>query len=381
MAGEIRVVPVDDKKRTATFHALPRRIYADDPNWAPPFSLELKDRLSHTKNPYFQHARMRMWLVYRGSEAVGRISAQIDRLVPQYQGEAIGHFGFFECENDIGASHALLETAEAWLKRHEITRILGPFSPTINEEPGILIDGFDMPPMMLMAHGRPYYAQLMESAGYEKARDLYAYYLDIRNEILPPTIKKLCDRFIRDGKLKLRRVQMKNYAADLKIVLHIFNDAWSENWGYLPMTDAELKHTADGLKMLIREDLAYIAEAEGRPIGMMVTLPNLNEIIKAIDGKLLPFGIFKLLWWLKAKKAKTTRVPLMGVLKEFQNSPLGGAAAFALIEQIRQNGVAGGAEHAELSWILEDNPRMIGILDKIGSRRYKTYRVYGKALG
>lgn len=380
MAGEIRIVPVDSNARLDAFFHVPHALYADDPHWSPPFSLEWKERLNPRKNPYFEHAEMRMWLAYRGHSPVGRISAQVDRLVEKHHGEAIGHIGFFESDNNVTTSQALFGAAEDWLRKRGCARVLGPYNPSINEEPGVLINGHDMPPMMLMGHGRPYYPALFADAGYAKAKDLYAYYLDIRQEILPPTIKRLCDRMLRDGKFTLRRVSMRRYKQDLDTILAIFNDAWSENWGYLPMTDAELKHTADGLKLLIREELAYIAEADGRAIGMMVTLPNLNEIVKRIGGKLWPFGIFRLIWWLKAKKAKTARVPLMGVLKEFQNTPVGGAVAFALIEQIRQNAVQSGVEHAELSWILEDNPRMIGILEKIGSSHYKTYRIYGKSL-
>jgi GNAT superfamily N-acetyltransferase len=380
MAGEVRVVPVDSNARLAMFLDLPRQIYTEDPNWVPPFSLELKERLNPRKNPYFQHAEMRMWLAFRGHTPVGRISAQVDKLVDKHHHAAIGHIGFFEVENNVLASQALFNAAEEWLRKMGRTAVLGPYNPTINEEPGVLVSGYDAPPMMLMGHSPSYYAGLFEEAGYTKAKDLYAFHLDIRNEILPPTVKRMCERMMKAGKFTLRRVSMRRYREDLNVILTIFNDAWSDNWGYLPMTDAELKHTADSLKLLIREEYTYIAEAEGRPIGMMVTLPNLNEIVQRIDGKLWPFGIFRLLWWLKTKKETTVRVPLMGVLKEFQNTPLGGAVAMAMIEQIRQNGVANGVSHAELSWILEDNPRMIGILEQIGSRNYKTYRIYGKSL-
>lgn len=380
MAGEVRIVPVDSNARLTTFLDLPKQIYANDPHWVPPLTFELKDRLNLRKNPYFDHASMHMWLAYRGHTAVGRISAQVDKLAEKHHHAAIGHIGFFEAENNTIVSQALLKTAEDWLRKRGRTSVLGPYNPSINEEPGILVSGFDSPPMMMMGHSPPYYAKLFEEAGYSKAKDLYAFYLDIRNDIVPPTIKRLCNRMTKAGKFTLRRISTRRYEEDLNTILTIFNDAWSSNWGYIPMTDAELKHTVDNLKLLIREEYTYIAEAEGRPIGMMVTLPNINEILLRIQGKMFPFGFLRFLWWLKMKKETTVRVPLMGVLKEFQNTPLGGAVAMSLIEQIRQNGVANGASHAELSWILEDNPRMISILEQIGSRNYKTYRVYGKSL-
>ncbi len=364
------------------FIEVPRALYSHDPVWVPPFGLELKDRLSTSHNPYFQHAELKAWIAYRNGQPVGRISAQIDAQALKHHHPSTGHFGFFDVADDQEAAAALLGAAEKWLKSKGMTKVLGPYNPTLNEEPGVLIDGFDSPPMMLMGHSQRYITPLLEANGYSKAKDLFAFFLDIRKDVIPDVIKRLMNRFQSERRVVLRRIDMKQYKRDLDIILSIFNDAWSENWGYLPMTDAELKHTADGLKLLIREELTYIAEDQnGRPIGMMVTLPNLNEIIKKIDGKLLPFGWVKLLSWLKLQAPNTLRVPLMGVLKEIQNSSLGAAASFSLIEQIRQNAIARGTAFAELSWILEDNHRMCGILEKIGSIPYKTYRVYTKDLG
>lgn len=380
MTQPVRIVAVESNRQLASFLELPRRIYANDPAWVPPYMPELKARLDRKKNPYFEHAELQAWLAFRGDEPVGRISAQIDRLVPQYHGEPIGHMGFFEVMDDWEAASALFEVAENWLRERGMVKVYGPYNPTLNEEPGVLLTGLEFPPMMLMGHSRPWYPAMFERAGYEKMRDLYAFYLDIRDDVIPDMIKRLVARCFKEGRLEIRPISMRHYDRDLKIILDIFNDAWSGNWGYIPMTDAELKHTADGLKPIIREELTYIAYSGGRPVGMMVTLPNMNEIMKAIDGRLLPFGWAKLLWWLKAGYPKSVRVPLMGVLKEIQSSAFGAAVAFALIEQIRQNASGRGAEHAELSWILEDNPGMLGILEKIDSTPYKTYRVFGKAL-
>lgn len=380
MTQPVRIVAVENKRQLDRFLELPRRIYADDPAWVPPYMPELRGRFDRKNNPYFEHAELQAWLAWRGDEIVGRITAQVDRLVPEHHGEQIGHFGFFEVMDDPEAAAALLEAAESWLRERGMIKAYGPYNPSLNEEPGILVDGLECPPMMLMGHSRPYYPAMLERAGYVKMRDLYAFYLDIREDVIPDVIKRLVARCLRDGRLEIRPISMRHYDRDLGIILDIFNDAWAENWGYIPMTDAELKHMADGLKPIIREELTYIAYSEGRPVGMMVTLPNMNEIMEMIDGRLLPFGWARLLWWLKVGYPKSVRVPLMGVLKEIQGTAFGAAVAFALIEQIRQNAAAKGCEHAELSWILEDNPGMLGILEKIGSTPYKTYRVFGKNL-
>lgn len=380
MSENLRILPVETGKQFDDFLHMPWSVYRDDPNWVPPLLMELKERLDAKKNPYFKHARMKYWLAYRGDHAVGRVSAQIDDLGIRHLGEKIGNFGFFECQNDPEAAKALLAAAEAWLKAEGMDKIYGPYCPSLNEEPGILVEGFDSPPMMLMAHSQPYYAALVEAAGYGKIKDVYAYYRDIRRPFLPESVKKLISRVEAAGRIRLRRIDMKHYDRDLSIILDIFNDAWHENWGYVPMTDAELKHTADGMKLLIREEYVYIAELEGEAVGMMVTLPNLNEIAARIKGRLLPFGWAKFLWWLKIGRHRTVRVPLMGVRQSIQNKPSGAAIAFMLIETIRGNAAVNGATHAELSWILEDNLRMRGILDRIGCAVYKTYRIFGKSL-
>jgi hypothetical protein len=378
MSKTLRVEPVETSKQLKRFLKLPWAIYESDPHWVPPLLMEMKERLDPKKNPFFEHARAKYWLAYRGTEAVGRISAQIDDLGIKHLGEKIGNFGFFECQNDPAAAIALLEAAEDWLKAEGMAKIHGPYCPSLNEEPGILVDGFNYPPMMLMAHSAPYYSELVEAAGYAKVKDLYAYYRDITQPFLPEPIYKLQSRLEATGRIKLRRIDMKEYDRDLGIILDIFNDAWTENWGYVPMTDAELKHTAKSLKMLIREDYVYIAELDGEAVGMMVTLPNLNEIAARLNGSLFPFGLAKLLWWLKVGPHRTTRVPLMGVRRKIQNKPSGAIIAFMLIEAIRANASAQGATHAELSWILEDNLRMRGILESMDCDLYKTYRIYGK---
>ncbi|PCI32161.1 MAG: N-acetyltransferase [Alphaproteobacteria bacterium] len=381
MTTPITIKEVTSKQDLKRFVTLPWSLYKDDPNWVAPLVMERMEVLDQKKNPYFEHARAKLWLALKDGVVVGRITAQIDELVEQRHQEKIGHFGFFECINDQKAAGALLDTAMAWLKSDGRTKVIGPFSLSINEEAGMLVDGFDTPPSLMMNHALPYYQDLMSAYGMEKIKDLWAYYLRFDKDVLPPTINKLIKRSMRDGKVRLRKINMKNYEQDMKTILDIFNDAWSENWMALPFTDAELAKTIKDLKLLIRPNFTYIAEYDGVPMAMMVTLPNLNEIIADLDGKLLPLGIFKLLWRLKVNPTyKTVRVPLMGVRKEFQNTVVGGAMAFALIEECRQQAEKAGCTHAELSWVLEDNTRLTKMLETIGCWRYKNYRMYTKEL-
>lgn len=381
MTSDITIKEVINKQDMKQFIKLPWSLYKDDPNWVAPLIMERTEMLDPGKNPYFEHARAKLWLAYKGDEPVGRISAQVDDLVEQYHHEKIGHFGFFESINDQQVADALLDMACGWLKEQDRTSVIGPFSLSINEEAGMLVEGFDTPPSLMMNHALPYYQDLMDAYGMEKIKDLWAYYLKTDEEVLPPTIHKLVKRSKRDGKIRLRKINMKNYEKDLKIILDIFNDAWSDNWMALPFTEAELNKTVKDMKLLIREDFTYIAEYDGVPMAMMVTLPNLNEIIADMDGRLFPFGIFKLLWRLKINpKYKTTRVPLMGVRKKFQNTVIGGAMAFALIEECRIQATKAGCTHSELSWVLEENTRLSKMLETIGCWRYKNYRMYTKTL-
>ena len=381
MTSSITIKEVINKQDLKRFVKLPWSLYKDDPNWVAPLIMERMEILDPKKNPYFEHARAKMWLALKEGEVVGRITAQVDDLVEENHHEKIGHFGFFECINDPQTANALMDTACDWLKEQGRTSMAGPFSLSINEETGMLIEGFDTPPSLMMNHALPYYQDLMSGYGMEKIKDLWAYYLKIDEEILPPAINKLIKRSMRDGKVKLRRLNMKNYEEDLKIILDIYNDAWSDNWMALPFTQAELNKAVKDMKLLIREEFTYIAEYDGVPMAMMVTLPNLNEVIADLNGSLFPFGIFKLLWRLKVNPTyKTARVPLMGVRKEFQNTVVGGAMAFALIEECRIHATAEGLTHAELSWVLEENTRLSKMLETIGCWRYKNYRLYSKSL-
>ena len=339
------------------------------------------DAIDPNKNPYFEHAQVRLWIAYKDGKPVGRISAQIDELVPKYHGINTGHFGFFDCIDDQKVANALFDTACNWLRENGMVEVIGPFSFSINEETGLLVEGFDTPPRLLMGHSRPYFEKLVLNSGLKKVKDTWAYTLDISKPILPPVMQKLVTRAVEKGQVTFRPINMDKYEEELKLILDIFNDAWIDNWKYIPFTEAELDHAVKELKMIIREDFTYIAEIDGVPQAMMVTLPNINEIIKDLDGKLFPFGVLKLLWRLKFKPSfKTVRVPLMGVRKEYQNSRLSGIMSLGLFEACRQTATAIGVEEAELSWVLEENTRLSKLLETVGCVKYKTYRLFQKDL-
>lgn len=377
----IEIKPALTKADRKVFVKLLWNIYEGEPNWVPPLVIERMDAIDPNKNPYFEHAEVRLWIAYKDGKPVGRISAQIDELVPKYHGINTGHYGFFDCIDDQDVASALFDTACNWLRENGMVEVIGPFSLSINEETGMLVEGFDTPPMLLMGHSRPYFEKLVLGSGLKKVKDTWAYTLDIRKPVLSPVMQKLVTRSVDKGQVTFRPINMDKYEEELKIILDIFNDAWIDNWKYIPFTEAELDHAVKELKMIIREDFTFIAEVDGVPQAMMVTLPNINEIISDLDGKLFPFGVLKLLWRLKIKPSfKTVRVPLMGVRKEYQNSRLSGIMSLGLFEACRQTATAIGCEEAELSWVLEENTRLSKLLEAVGCVKYKTYRLFQKDL-
>ncbi|MBA4162211.1 MAG: N-acetyltransferase [Novosphingobium sp.] len=382
--AEITVTPVTDKAGLKAFIDLAYRLNRSDPNWVPPLRGEVMEMLTPGKNPFHEHARMQLFLAHRGGEAVGRISAHIDELAlaqpaEQGMGPGTGNWGLFEAA-DAEVAHALIEAAEAWLRGQGMTRVLAPLSLSIWEEPGLLTKGHDHPPTVMMGHNNAAYQGWIESDGYKQAKKLATYALDIRGEF-PPLIKRIVQSGARNERIRIRPVELKHFDREARIICEILNDAWSDNWGFVPFTEAEIVHTGKKLRPLVREDLIMIAEYDGRPVAFMMTLPDLNEVIARIGGKLFPFGWARLLWWLRKPHGKTMRVPLMGVLKEYQSSRLASQLAFMMIETIRRHSTATyGFKRGEIGWILEDNQGMIAIADAIESSINREYTIYQKAL-
>ncbi len=362
------------------FIRVPWAIYADDPNWVPPLILERRSHLSPKSNPYFNHSDVRMWLALRAEQPVGRITAQIDRASPDCGRDSIGQFGFLEAEDDAETFASLFSEAEAWLRSEGMTQVRGPFSFSINDESGLLVDGFDKPPMILMGHARPYYADRIVDQEYTAAKDLIAYYFPVGNDPLPWSARALVGRLSDEPNICLRPLNKSRYRHDLGIILDIFNDAWSDNWGFVPFVAAEAEKVANDLKPLIEENLVCIAEVSGDPVAFGVCITNINEAITDLNGALFPFGWAKLIYRLKAKKIRTARLPLLGLRKEFQGQALGAALVFAIIDRIFQASVRRGFTSGELSWILADNVSMNRVVKACGGIPYKTYRIYEKKL-
>jgi GNAT superfamily N-acetyltransferase len=374
--AEFHIEPVSGRKQLNEFIAAPWPIYRDDPNWVPPLLFEQKQRLT-SKNPFFEHAHWQAWLARRNGRVVGRISAQIDRLYQERHGQKTGYFGMLEAPDDARLFAGLLQTAEGWLREHGMERVRGPFNLSINEECGLLVEGFDSPPSIMMGHARPYHGRHIEAAGYSGARDLLAYYIAPDFEA-PRVMTRLAETVARQVMIRpLRRKELKQ---ELEILRDIFNDAWYNNWGFVPFTEAEFADIGELLSLLVDDDFVQIAEIDERPVAMIVALPNINEVIRDLNGRLLPFGWVKLLWRLKFRYPTTCRVSLMGVRQEYQHTRLGPALAFMVIDAARRAVIRRGIRGAELSWILEDNAGMRNILETIGGRIYKRYRIYEKAL-
>jgi hypothetical protein len=375
----ITIREVKTKADKIDFLKVPFDIYKDDPHWVAPLFFERMEHLDLKKNPYFQHAEAQLFIASKDGKDVGRISAQIDRLHLERYNDATGQFGFLEGQNDPEVFAALFHAAEGWLRTKGMKRALGPFSFSINDEMGLLIDGFSPGPNMMMGHATPYYAAHVETQGFRKCKDVVAYIHD-RHSDLPPAFDRIYRRGLASGDVKLRPVNKSDMKNEINIIMDIFNDAWSENWNFVPFTDAELNALATNLKMLVKKEAVQIAYYRGEPAAMIVSLPNLNEWIKGMNGKLLPFGLFKLIGKVITKKSKTFRVPLMGVKKKYQDSFVGSALAFALMKTVFEFHKSEGAESGEMSWILEDNKRIRSMLDATGSHVYKTYRIYEKRL-
>lgn len=372
----IRVEPVSDRASLKEFIRLPWKLYHSDPHWVPPLLVERVHTFS-AKNPYFQHARWQCWIAYRGNEPVGRISAQIDDLHLSRYKDRTGFFGLVEAEHEAGIFQALFQAAETWLQAQGMATVRGPFNLSINQECGLLVDGFDSPPMIMMGHARPYYQRYFERNAYEKAQDLLAYRIGI-HFTLPPGVSL----FLKKAKnsMRIRPLRRKHLNEDLAIIKDIYEEAWSENWGFLPFTNAEFSEIGQQLKLLVEDDFVQIAEIDGEPTAMLVAFPNLHEVIQDLNGRLFPWGWLKILWRLKGSYPRSGRVALMGVRKRFQSSPMGAAMAYGLIEAVREAGLRKNIQQIETSWILEDNKRMRHILESLGAEPYKTYRIYEKTL-
>jgi len=382
---QIIVSPVKGQAALAAFVDVSYRLNRSDPAWVPPLRADVFELLNPKKNPFFGHAEVQPMIATRAGQIVGRISAHLDHLAltqpaEQGMGPGTGFWGMIEATDEAVAA-ALIAAAESWLTDKGMVRALGPVSLSIWDEPGLLIRGHDQSPTVMMGHHNPRYQGWIERAGYAPAKRLCTYELDI-TKAFPPIVQRIVQSGERNSRIRVRNVDKARFDEEAAVILAILNDAWGRNWGFVPITDAEIAYVGKKLKPLVREDLIMIAEYDGEPVAFMMTLPDLNEAIKPLDGALFPFGWARLLWWLRSCRARTMRVPLMGVRTELQSSRLASQLAFMMIEYIRRNSVAHyGASRGEIGWILEDNGGMVAIADAIDSHVNREYLIYEKPLG
>ena len=384
MATDVTIRPISSKRDRKAFVDLPFRLYKDDPNWVPPLKGEALGLITPEKNGWYSHAKAQLFLAERDGRTVGRISAHIDTLaltMPAAQGfgPGVGQWGLMDAESE-DIFRELLARAEDWLRDQGMTRALGPISQSIWEEPGLLVEGFDHPPTIMMGHAKPEYQGWIERADYAVIKRLQTYDLDILKPF-PPIVQRIIASGEKNPRIRIREVNKKKFEEEAAIILAILNDAWSDNWGFVPLTPPEIKDVGVKLKPIVFNDLIRIAEVDGKPVAFMITLPDLNEPLMSLGGSLLPFGWAKLLLWLRAPKVRTVRVPLMGVVKDLQASRMASQLAFMMIEYIRRASVEKyAATRSEIGWILDDNQGMNSIATTLGSRVNKVYDVYGRNL-
>lgn len=369
MGKDTRIIEVKDQKDLLNFIQFPWALYKGDPYWVPPL---IKDQLQKFSphHPFRSHAEMKLFLALQNGSIVGRIAGIIDHHYVQFQGEKVGFFGFFESIRDSEVGEILLNRVKSWLKSQEMEKMIGPMNPSTNDECGLLIEGFDSPPCLMMPYNPRYYPDLLEGLGLKKAMDLYAYLLE-KDSFRFDRLDRITERIKKsEPHLSVRTVRMRNLNEELKIIKEIYNQAWSRNWGFVPMTEEEIDEMAKNLKPLAVPDLVLFAYWKDEPVGFSVALPDYNVVLKRLNGKLGLLGLIKFLYY--SRKIRKIRVLLLGVKKEFQKR---GVEGLLYIETFKR-GIQKGYQEAECSWILESNILMQHGIEAMGGRRYKTYRIY-----
>ncbi|MEM9147482.1 MAG: dATP pyrophosphohydrolase [Pseudomonadota bacterium] len=373
----IEVAPVRTRADRRAFVALPGRIASGDPNWIEPLHVDRLELIDRKRNPFFEHGDAEFWLARRDGRLAGRLSAQLDRLAPKEAGHIVGSFGQIASEDDGELAKALFVAAENWLRERGAGLVRGPFDLSINEEAGLLVEGFESPPFMLMPHNPRFLPGLVEGAGYKPVRDLLAYRMDVTSG-LPKAAARLADRPL--GNVTLRPLNMRAFDGEVRKVCGIFNDAWADNFGFIPLTDAEMSAMAKKLRPIIDPELVRIAEIDDRAIAFMVLLPNINEALASMNGRLLPFGWLQLAWMVVGRRIRSGRVPLMGIIKEVQSSTLAGLLPAAMIAALGQRALSRRMKTIEMGWVLEENIAVRRVIERMGGEQAKRLRLYEKAL-
>ena len=380
---DIRIVPVTSQAQRKEFAKFPWTIYKEDPNWVPPMFGDQLALLDPEKHPFWEHAEQQLFLAMRGGEVVGTISAHINHRHNEIHEDKVGFFGFFEVIDEYSVAEALLDAAAGWLRERGMEAIRGPENPSQNEEVGLLVDGFDRPRVVMMTYNPRYYQGFLERAGFEKAQDLWAWIL--RTDIFDKDVQRLPRKFLRVAEqvrqrenLVVRKFDKSHFDREVEIAKAVYNEAWEKNWGFVPFTEPEIDHLAQELKPFLDPDLVYIAEVDGKPAGISLGIPDVYQAL--LRAKPQPnkwsflWTVLKLLW--HQRKIDTLRVLIMGVVPEYRGL---GIDALFYVETAR-GAFAKGYEYCEMSWILESNDMMNRIIERLGGKVYKTYRVYEKPL-
>ncbi len=375
----LRIEQVQTRQDVEDFIRFPFKLYRGDPNWVPPLLSERREFLDPKRNPFFDHADVALWLARRDGEVVGTISSHIDRLHNEIHHENIGMFGLFEVVNDYDVAEALLSAARDWVRERGMIALRGPLSFSQNQECGLLIDGFDGPPVVMMTYNPRYYIEFFERFGLAKAMDLYAYIGDLAQfggdpGKLPPKLVRVTEKVKKRAGITMRPANMKAYDEEIQRAKIVYNRAWEKNWGFVPMTDAEFDKLAADLKQILDPNLAIVAEIDGEPVGVSVAIPDINQVLKHLNGRLFPIGWIKALWY--ARKITGARLMILGVVEEHRGR---GIESLLMFETLKA-AIVNGYQSIEMSWILENNDMMNRIIMNVGqaygARVYRTYRIY-----
>jgi len=366
----IQIKEVKSKSELNKFIKLPWKIYKDNPYWIPPLISERKKFLDQKKNPFFKHAKVKLFLAYKNNEIVGRIAGVIDYQYIKYYKKNAGYFGLFECINDYAVASALFNKVEIFLKENGIDCILGPMNLSTNHECGLLIEGFNFPPVVMMPYNPPYYQKFIEKYGFKKAKDLIAHFVDF-SKVDESVFEKIKEKANKKD-LKVREIKI-NDSAEIKKIKEVYNNAWGRNWGFVPLTDEEFDYTAKELKKIVIPDLALVAEKDGKIVGFNIAIPDINPVLKKLNGRLFPFGIFK--WFYYSRKINLVRGLTLGISEKYRFI-LGPLLFLKILEVSKKRGYL----KWEIGWVLEDNAIVNNVLKKIGARPYKRYRIFIKQI-
>jgi GNAT superfamily N-acetyltransferase len=367
--GGIEVAAVSGKHGLKQFIEFPFTLYRGNPHWVPPLRIAVAELLDRARHPFYANAEAEFFLARRDGRVAGRVAAIFDQAHNRFHEEQAGFFGFFESVDDPAVANELLTRAWQWLQQRKAKFMRGPVNPSTNYECGLLVEGFNADPMVMMTYNQPYYAALLEKAGMRKARDLYAY-LSNANTISMEKIERVADKALRSSGVRVRAIDMKNFQADVERVWQVYNSAWERNWGFVPMSREEFAAMGKEMKQILKPDLVLIGEAAGKVVGFALALPDVNQALKPANGRLFPTGLVKILYY--QRLIKSVRVLALGVVEEYRSSGLAAGFYATLVRNARKLGFG----DCEMSWILEDNVLMNRSLQVMGAKRYKTYRLY-----